>query len=546
MMNTAFADVSGLITVDDIALGNAGVYLFDETQNYTETSSDSDGYFEFSNLEDRWYRILVVSPVNSNGIPSFYPNELEYCEGNRFWGGDNHQLAVPLDLGNVIEANLQSETSPLRNALLTAKPSEGLLRGGWSDDSGSVWIGGIPSGTITVGLEGEHTPDQWIANDSWTYDSTEASSIELNSDIDLGEQTVLKGIQVSGLVHYGSQPIPNAIITVYSNSQLRNTTTNDEGIYSVDGLPSGDVLAWMSVDGYANTYSPNDDRPTSFFPITEEGEQYEFLDISAPLESQILITLLDAQTEDPIQGASILLYNDNRTVGRGEPVDSNGVATIKGLHSGQYQAYIYAENDGYYNGFVEDVLGEPLWIEVTQEDTTEMDVFWESKHSALFKVVDDEDNPVPGVLILSTLQSEPTTFERDYSNRNGDSVIFGLDTGVWEITVSFSPLCPSDVGYLAPEPFTLQIPQQDITEIVLLIDDDQDGMPSKWEEEWGLNPYENDANEDPDGDGLTNQQEYLAGSNPLDRTPQKECGCQDSSTALLWFSPIIWVWRRRG
>ena len=61
------------------------------------------------------------------------------------------------------------------------------------------------------------------------------------------------------------------------------------------------------------------------------------------------------------------MYNDNRTVGRGEPVDDGGTATIRGLHAGQYQAYVYAENDGYYNGYVEDVLGNPQWIEVASE-----------------------------------------------------------------------------------------------------------------------------------------------------------------------------------
>ena len=86
----------------------------------------------------------------------------------------------------------------------------------------------------------------------------------------------------------------------------------------------------MSADGYANTYSPTDDRPTTFIPVDTEGMVYDLLDMNAPLESTISVTLLDALTDEPIQGASVLLYNDTRTVGRGEPV--NGTATIRGLH----------------------------------------------------------------------------------------------------------------------------------------------------------------------------------------------------------------------
>jgi hypothetical protein len=54
-----------------------------------------------------------------------------------------------------------------------------------------------------------------------------------------------------------------------------------------------------------------------------------------------------------------------------------------------------------------------------------------------------------------------------------------------------------------------------ITAVSLAADADEDGIPNDWERAHGLNPLDSqDAFPDTDGDGLTNGQEYIAGTDP--------------------------------
>lgn len=75
-------------------------------------------------------------------------------------------------------------------------------------------------------------------------------------------------------------------------------------------------------------------------------------------------------------------------------------------------------------------------------------------------------------------------------------------------------------------------------EPVEVFDDDGDGMPSAWEREHGLNPFDpSDAIEDPDGDGLTNLEEYQYGTDPLDPDTD-DGGVSDGDEVIMGTDPL--------
>ena len=114
-----------------------------------------------------------------------------------------------------------------------------------------------------------------------------------------------------------------------------------------------------------------------------------------------------------------------------------------------------------------------------------------------------------------------------------------------------------------------------------LTDDDRDGLPSKWEVGWGLDPNSaSDARDDRDGDGLDNLGEYANGSSPtrwdsdgdgrsdgdevaagadpsdpLNRAESLPGGDQPESSrllgvlcallAILLILALFWIWRQR-
>ncbi|MGC6509094.1 MAG: carboxypeptidase regulatory-like domain-containing protein [Myxococcota bacterium] len=554
--------IGGTVSHLDAPLNNVRILAIDSRLDGYEVYSDSDGNFQFENLPDGPYRIVAIPSEDSSAVARVYPNAKDICDGEIRYAEDNpNAIDFNLPLGARLTGQLTySDGRPVVNAPIVAEPVEeqgaagAVPRLGLTRSDGSFEILGLenaqPSSLWRCIFEHETLPTQFLGR---SYLEEEAISFDVHqqNSIDVGSHNVLEGVQISGQVSGLTSPIGITQVHVYSGSQVKTVQSNVSGFYSVAGLPPGEAIAWASPEGHATTYSPADDRPITFANVPNEGDILDDLHIQAPIAQQLNVILEDYEDGQPIVGASVMLYNDTKTVGKGAPVNEQGLAEFDQLHSGLYSIQFFAENDGYSNGTHVDDDGHEILTDVLPEQETPTITLMLSTTAQVSGVItDDHGTPVYGADVYATKGDET---KRATSSRTGAYTLHGLETGDWSLSVQFSPYCSSDISYVTtyfqntPNPnnigkYTITTAEAETLDWTLPLDLDWDAMGDAWEERHGLDTAFDDSGEDPDGDGISNLEEYWYNTDPMESNAVKgACGCQQGQAAnlLVFLLPIL-------
>jgi hypothetical protein len=546
------------------------VQAFDLLLDALETETDSDGAWRIEDVPAGTWRVRAVPPYTQNLLARWHPDATAFCASEGLTlAADTHLTDVDLSLpaGATLSGRLlDGSGSPLINAPVWAvgadEATDGLAdRPTLTDAGGRFTIKGIDAPADGPGVwwayaQADDFPEQFLGP---TYDSDDAETLEIpaGSDADIGDWTLLDGILVEGLVTGPDGGVAGATVHVYSTSQVVTVTADDDGRYVAMGLPPGDVLPWVSADGLALTYFPDADRPTGFLSAPNEGEVVEDADLFPPAEARLVATLVDGETGAPTPGLSALLYNDTRTVGRGNLADEDGILVIDSLHGGAYSLYVWGQSLGYVDDWVRGPDGEPLVIAIeAEEDTPSLSLSLARAGQVSGAITNDDGGPVAGATVV--LRRDDGDLAAGISNRDGLYTIGGLPDGSWTVQAGLDPLCPGDpsvvTSYLGPTvnpdwqtSLTLQVGEQRTgTDFVLPVDQEGDGMADEWERGWGLDPDRNDAGEDPDGDTYDNLTEYRLDTNPVeaDATSCSGCGGAGGAAGLAFLLPLAWRRRR--
>ena len=130
------------------------------------------------------------------------------------------------------------------------------------EEDGSFSIYGLPNDSKgwTLEIESDNYPTQYLDGD---YDEgTFFSSFQE----DLGSFSILSGIDVQGYVQdEEGLGISESNVHVYSGGEVKTTQSENDGWFSIEGLPPGEVLSWANRTDYATTYFPNSPTQISHF-----------------------------------------------------------------------------------------------------------------------------------------------------------------------------------------------------------------------------------------------------------------------------------------
>ena len=563
------AELSGTVyAANGMPLSGVTVYAYDLRGRYTTATTRNGGVWNIRDLPAGSWRLRAYpedTPEAPNNVERFYPQDWDFCGAERVNVGPG-DIVTDLDLdlpdGGILRGKIQDENgAPLPGAYVVCGGDSAR-----SEQTGGLGLTGEDGSFSVVGLDSEVGTSEpyWCAvyadgyadqylGPSYQKDGATTFEVTIGEETEVGAWTLLPGIRVEGDVTGPNGPVAGGAVYVYASSQVLGVPTDSVGHYVADGLPPGDVVAWAQAAGLGTTYYPDADRPGTRVSVPDEGQVYSGLDLHMPAESALNLQLSGEGALDQI---SVLLYNSDFTVGRGDGVDATGRVRIGGLHPGDYSLQLYAADAGYVSGFALDQTGANLVIAVDGETALNLNLVPEVRFSGA--ITDENDLPIYGVQVV-VRSVDDTVTQVTTTDTEGLWEIGGLPTGDYHLNVSYTALCPEDPGWVAQwwdgaysDDESLVISAEtgetvDHLDFHLPTDNDHDDMGDLWEADHGLDPHRNDADEDADGDGFTNLEEWRMGTDPngggaLDSS----CNCRDGGAWLLPLVGISGLLRRRS
>lgn len=509
----------------------ATVVAYDPRYSYATATTRSGGEWTIAGLPGNPYRVLFFPSNADPHADGMLGGVHDVCSVSPVALGDDASIAgldAQLDLGGAVAGTVTDIAGqPLPDVVMAVRGLDArnqvVYRTATTAVDGSFTVVGLdaePTGSrYSLQFDADGWPAQYLGG---AYSAAGAApvTVALGESTAAGTYAMLDGIAVEGRVSGPGGPVSSGTAYVYSDGQVLAPSIGSDGRYLADGLPPGDVVAWASSTGLATTYYPDSDRTGAVLPVPEEGT-VATIDFDLPPESTVRFQFAG---DGDLGEVAVLVYNDTYTVGRGDGAASDGTVTLGGFYPGDYFVYVFGDDAGFVSGFAMDGADRRRF-EVDGDSRFELTLDAAAVVSGT--VTDDEGNPVYGAVVTATELGgdDPRSWDTT-TDRDGTYRVLGIDAV--DVTVSGRSwwYCPSDPGWadtwyegarVAEAGRALALShgeEQGGVDFVMPVDDDHDGMGDAWERQYGLDPSRDDGDEDLDGDGYSNLDEWLLDTDP--------------------------------
>lgn len=305
-------------------------------------------------------------------------------------------------------------------------------------------------------------------------------------------------------------------ITTASANDFGKYFTNESGEISVKDLNLDDTIVIKNSKGEV---IGEIDPKTGRIILSDNNYTVEVLPAEQPLlPTRVVVKDVDGNvilTEFLVPDA-----NTDTTVDASDfPYDEATTAIFKGVHSKDLDTLDEFE----FHKIPADDLVYPGATEILEKSTKKRSALLDTGGN--FYVLDQR---LSLRLKDATSLSEPMVVQIIFTPQGGNSVVLGeffiavkSDTGIQILPESQFELFNGGIKSKGP-----------------LYDSDLDGLPDQWELTYGMNPNDPaDALLDSDNDGLTNLEEYRAGTHPLNPDSDGD-GYNDSSEIINGQNPF--------